>query len=82
MFWAGGLDLPLQTCIASRVHIGAGLGIRAWRSIRPVLRTKKSSGDADPWVNFKCVLQPVVAVVVVVVVRRRRQVLGGFKEQL
>lgn len=66
MFWAGGLDLPLQTCIANRVHIGAGLGIRAWRSIRPVLRTKKSSGDADPWANFKCVLQAVVVVVVVV----------------
>lgn len=46
--------LPLQTCIASRVHIGAGLGIRAWRSIRPVLRTENSSGDDDPWVNFKC----------------------------
>lgn len=45
--------LPLQTCIASRVHIGAGLGIRGWRSIRPVLRTKRGSGDVDPSVNFK-----------------------------
>ena len=42
-------DLPLQTCIASRVHIGAGTRDQGTSIDSSSAETTQYSGDADLW---------------------------------